>query len=64
MVREINRDPAICPLCGKSMTGGVNWYDIGDTRAIVWYCVNAQCDHGSKNRSTRTEPQISGSHCG
>ena len=64
MAKEGNRTPAFCPLCGKSMARGVNWYDIGETRMIVWYCVNSECEHGSKNRSTQVAPRISGSHCG
>ena len=64
MSKDISREPAFCPICSKSMARGVNWYDIGETRMIVWYCVNAECDHGTKNRSKRSSPRISGSHCG
>jgi len=64
MAKEGQRGPAFCPLCSKSMARGINWYDIGETRVIVWYCVNAECEHGSKNRSTSVTPRISGSHCG
>ena len=64
MVREGYTPPANCPVCEKPMTKGINWYDIGEPRLIVWYCVNPQCSHGSKNKPARATIRISGSHCG